>query len=189
MEDNQIIELYWRRDERALYYTDKKYGAYCNTIAYRILSSHEDADECVNDTYFRAWNTIPPTRPARFSAFLGRITRNLAIDLRRRADTKKRGAGTYEAVLDELEYCLSSSSDPENTLLQKELTRHINLFLKGLPVPQRRVFIRRYWHLCSIPEIAQQYGYSTAKTRSMLYRTRNQLHSYLVEKGVLADET
>lgn len=189
MEDDKIVTLYWNRDERAIHYTDEKYGTYCSSIAYRILGNHEDADESVNDTYLHAWNTIPPTRPNRLSLFLGKITRNLAIDMRRKNSAQKRSSGEYDLALEELEYCLSSSSDPEEALLHSELSAYIDEFLRSLPVPQRRVFIRRYWHFCSIQEISAQYGYSLSKTKSMLYRTRNSLHEYLSEKGVIVHES
>ena len=189
MDDKTIVELYWHRDERAITYTDQKYGQYCGAIAYRILGNQEDADESVNDTYLRAWNTIPPTRPSRLSVFLGKITRNLAIDRWRRTTAQKRGAGNYELALEELQYCISGSADLEQQLLHEELSHWINQFLQELPLAHRRVFIRRYWHFCSIPEIATQYGYSVAKTRSILYRTRKRLRDFLAEKGVMLDES
>lgn len=187
MDDKEIVTLFWDRDERAIYFTDQKYGTYCSTISYRILGNREDAVEAVNDTYLRVWNAIPPKRPTRLGPYLGRIIRNLSIDLRRKISAQKRGGGEYEAALEELDQCLGKGTDPEEALLQSELTEYINEFLQSLPAAQRRVFIRRYWHLCSVSEIANQYGYSIAKTRSMLYRTRLCLHTYLQERGVMVD--
>ena len=184
MDDEKIVALYWSRDERAIRCTDEKYGAYCGAIAYRILGNHEDADESVSDTYLHAWNSIPPTRPGKLSLFLGRLTRNLAIDRKRKNDAQKRGGSQYDVALEELEYCLSSQSDPEQALIGSELSCLIGEFLSSLPAAQRRVFIRRYWHFCSVQEIAQQYGYSLAKTKSMLFRTRNALAKFLTERGV-----
>ena len=189
MEDDKIIMLYWNRDERAIHYTDVKYGTYCNAIAYRNLGNHEDADESVSDTYLHTWNTIPPTRPSKLSLFLGKITRNIAIDLRRKNGAKKRGSGEYDLALEELEYCLSGDSDPEEAMMQSELRAFIDDFLASLPVAQRRVFIRRYWHFCSVQEIAEQYGYSLSKTKSILFRTRNSLRDFLSERGVTVHES
>lgn len=187
MKDEQIISLYWKRDEHAIYYTAQKYGGYCNSIAFRILSNQEDTEECVNDTYLHVWNAIPPTRPSRFRAFIGQITRNLALDYRRKAAAKKRGAGAYPLVLEDLEHCLGDGSDLEQWLMQKELTGYINDFLHTLSIPQRRVFIQRYWYFCSIAEIAQQHGYSAAKVTSMLHRMRARFRTYLAERGVQVD--
>lgn len=185
MEDEQIISLYWQRNEAAIAHTEAKYGAYCQSIAYRILEDAHDAEETVNDTYLRTWNTIPPQWPSNLTTYLGKITRNLAIDRRRRRRTKKRGSGAYEVALEELSSCLAGGDSPEELAVASELTACIDSFLGQLPSAERRVFIRRYWHFCSISEIAAQYGYSLTKTKTMLYRARKQLRQYLVERGVM----
>ena len=185
MEDSQIMELYWKRDESAIQETANQYGSYCHSIAFRITNSQEDADECVSDTWLRAWNSIPPNRPARLATFLGKITRNLAIDRRRTETAKKRGGCEYDVAYHELENCLSSEAEPSARIEQQELVRHIEAFLLTLPVKERRVFILRYWHFKTVSDIAWQYGYSISKTSMMLHRTRKKLRTYLRNRGVL----
>lgn len=183
MTDSQILELYFRRSERAITETAASYGSYCHTIAYNILGSSQDSEECVNDTYLTAWNQIPPQRPRSFPAYLGRITRNLSIDRFRRIHAAKRGCGQLELAIDELDRTLAGPQDLEETVLRTELRDTINAFLRTLPDTDRRVCICRYFYLDSIPEIAQQFGFSTAKVKSMLHRTRSKLRTYLIEQG------
>ena len=185
MNDEQIIELFWNRDETAITRTAEQYGSYCYSIAYRILHSKEDSEESVNDTYLQVWTAIPPKRPARFSVFLGKITRNISINRYRSRTTQKRGAGEYALALEELDHCLGGGTDPEQELFQEELKSYIDEFLSSLSMQERRVFIQRYWRFYSIREIAEQFGYSVAKTRSMLFHTRKKLKSYLTKRGVL----
>ena len=185
MEDSQIIELYWKRDESAIQETINQYGSYCHSIAFRITNCQEDADECVSDTWLRAWNSIPPKRPTRLATFLGKITRNLAIDRCRNREAKKRGGCEYNVAYHELENCLSGKTEPSAVIEQQELVRYIEEFLLTLPVKERRVFILRYWHFKTVSEIAWQYGYSVSKTSMMLHRTRKKLRTYLMNRGVL----
>ena len=183
MNDSQILELYFRRSEQAITETAARYGAYCHTIAYNILGSAQDSEECVNDTYYTAWNQIPPQRPGCFSAYLGKLTRNLSIDRFRKNHAAKRGGGQLSLAIDELDRTLADPRDPEETVLRSELTETINAFLRTLPDTERRVCICRYFYLDSLPDIARQFGFSTPKVKSMLHRTRNKLKTYLIDHG------
>ena len=183
MDDQSIVELYWSRSENAISETDVKYGRYLNSISYNILANHEDAQECVNDTYHNAWNTMPPDRPSVLSTFLGKITRRLSIDRWRRLNAEKRGGGELTLALDELENCVSGSGNVENEIERRELAKLFNGFLDTLPVTERRVFLCRYWYMDSVPSIAQQFGFSESKVTSMLHRTRNKLRVLLEKEG------
>lgn len=183
MEDNAIIDLYFDRSERAISETSKKYGKYCYHIAYRILSSLEDSEESVNDTFLAAWNAIPPKRPDLLSAFLGRITRNISLDKWKNRSRQKRGGGQVPLALEELTECIPGGEDPEAVCQKRELLCAITRFLKGLPESERSVFVLRYYHLRSIQEIAEQMGFTPSKVSSMLHRTRARLHSQLEKEG------
>ena len=140
MEDRKIIDLYFLRDEHAIQATAEKYGEYCNTIAWNILENSEDVLECVNDTYWNAWNSIPPNRPRLLSAFLGKITRNLAFNRYKYAHVKKRGGGEVTLVLEELGECVSGTGDVESELEYRELVKLINEFLGKQPPRKRNIF-------------------------------------------------
>ena len=185
MDDKELVELYWERDERAITETEQRFGSYCRAIAYRIIGTEEDAEECVSDVLLRAWNTIPPQKPERLDTFLGKITRNLAIDYKRKSNAVKRGSGEYDLAYQELERCLQSGNDPAEQIEAQELVAFIEEFLLSLPTTERRVFLRRYWHFQSIAEISAQLSFSEAKTRTMLYRTRKKLRTYLKNRGVI----
>ena len=150
MNDKDIIQLYLNRDQRALSATAKKYGKYCTSIAKNILGNNEDAEECVNDTWLHAWNAMPPHRPSLLSTFLGKITRNLSFDLYRKMHRKKRGGSQMDAVLDELEECVSGKDDIERQWEMKELIAEINQFLQKLPEEKRCMFVLRYWYVDSL---------------------------------------
>lgn len=182
MEDEKIIELYWTRDEAAILETDLKYHPYCHTIAYRILTNEEDAEECVNDTWLRTWNQIPPQRPQIFSAFLGRITRNLSIDRYRKAHAAKR-AGNLAMVDLELDDCVGRSH-LEEWMDDKMIADVITAFLKEQDAFSRILFMRRYWYLESIADIAARCGASESKVKSNLFRTRKALKKRLEAEGV-----
>lgn len=184
MEDEKIIDLYWARQERALIETERKYGAYCRTIAYHILRSREDSEECVSDAWLHAWNAIPPKRPAILSAFLGRITRNLSIDRWKAARTEKRGGGSVPAALEELSDCIPSCNGLEWMLDEKELSRAIDAFLRTLPERECSIFLRRYWYADSIRQIAQRFGMKENSVKSILFRTRERLRKYLEGEGI-----
>lgn len=183
MEDAQIVELYLRRDESAIVCTSEKYGARLRHIADRILEDGQAAEECENDTYLEAWNRIPPNEPRSwFFAFLGRITRHLAIDRYRKRHSLKRDAAVY-TLTQELEQCIPDGSDAQEKLEARELSAQIDLFLSRCTAPQRSVFVRRYWYMDSIPEIAARFGYSQSKVKSMLFRLRERLRNDLEKEG------
>lgn len=183
MDDSKIIDLYFERSEFAISETAVKYGSYCYSIAHNILSSREDSQECVNDTYLAAWNAIPPQRPRMLSAFLGKITRRISLDRWKYRYTAKRGGGEVPLVLDELEACISGGETPEDSLIRKEQLQCLDLFLKQLPQIQRKVFVCRYWYMESIPEIASRFDFSESKVTSMLYRTRGKLRAMMKKEG------
>jgi len=185
MEDSVIVELYWRRDEKAVTETDAKYGSYCRSIAFNILADREDTEECVNDTYMGAWNSIPPHRPEILATFLGKITRRLSIKKWREKYAAKRGGGEIALALDELSECVPSHQNVEDELEISELTQTLNNFVISLPVKEMRVFICRYWYLDSISDISRQFGFSESKVKSMLFRTRHRLLTHLEKEGVL----
>ena len=181
MLDSRIVELYWARSEQAIDETDKIYGRYFYSIAYGILRDDEDSKEIVNDTYIKAWNNIPPERPKNLKAFLGRITRQLSINRLEKNLAKKRGGGQYVLALEEIEECIP---DRDNDVDTEELRDALNRFLRSLPDEPRRIFIRRYWHMSSIYEIARDFDMSESKVKSMLMRTREKLKKYLLREGL-----
>lgn len=183
MEDEKIIELYWGRDRDAITETEKKYGGFCFAIARNILQSSEDAEECVNDTYFKTWNSIPYARPKLLSAFLGKITRNIAFSRYRSENADKRGGGEMALVLDELAEIVSGKDDVEKAFELSELTDAINSFLKSLPAEKRSIFVRRYWHCDSIKVIAERYKMTESSAAMSLMRLRNKLKDFLTERG------
>lgn len=183
MDDSQIVALFWNRDESAIEHCERKYGSYCHSIAYRILGDHMDADECVNDTYQAAWDSIPPHKPAMLSTYLGKLTRRISLKVLRTKDTQKRGNGEVEISLDELSECISADHSVEGEMEFKELVSLLNAFLTALPADERRVFIRRYWHALPINEICEQFGFSKSKVESMLHRTRKKLRNLLKKEG------
>lgn len=183
MQDKEIIQLYFDRDQRALSATANKYGNYCTSIAKNILGNNEDAEECVNDTYLNAWNAIPPKRPLLLSAFLGKITRNLALNQYKHNHVKKRGSGEFAVVLDELAECVSDWNDVEQEIDRKELTKAINSFLSTLAPKKRNIFICRYWYSDSISSIAKRYEMTESNVSTTLNRLRVKLKEYLSERG------
>ena len=182
MSDDKIVELFWERSKDAITEMSAKYSNYCRAIAFNILQDNEDADECVNDTFLRAWNAIPPTRPNRLSTYLGKITRNLSFNRYEKQKASKRGGGIEEIALSELEECVPSSMNVEQTIDERILTETINRFLSELPEQQRIVFVRRYWYLYSIAEIANDFNITESKVKSILFRARKKLKIYL-KKG------
>lgn len=184
-DDQKIIELYINRSEQALSETAGKYGRYCLSIAYGILQSHEDAQECVSDAYLSAWNAIPPRRPADLGTYLGKITRNLSIDRLRTRSREKRGGGEVPLALEELEEVVAGSESPENEAVRKELIAGLNRFLSELTQQERYVFVRRYWYLDSLADIAKNTGFSGSKVASMLYRLRGRLKKQLIKEELL----
>jgi RNA polymerase sigma-70 factor (ECF subfamily) len=184
MDDQQIIDLYWARSENAISETAEKYGKYCHTIAYHILHNDEDSEECVNDTYLRAWEAMPPQRPHRLSAFLGKITRNLSLDRYKRLAAEKRGSGQVPLALDELLDCVPTGDSAEKTADDLALTESLNRFLGTLSVDSRRIFLRRYWYLTPVKEIAAEASISESKVKMSLLRSRKELKKFLEKEGI-----
>ena len=184
MNDKSIVDLYFNRDEEAITQTDKKYGRYCYSIAYNILTNKEDAEESVSDTYMTAWRAIPPRRPSVLSTFLGKITRHISIDRWRERSAYKRGGGEVTLALEELEDCVAGLQNVEMEYERKELIRAYVKFLDTLPVTERRVFLCRYWYVDSVEAIAEKFGFSQSKVKTMLYRTRVKLRKQLAEEGL-----
>lgn len=182
MDDTGIIELYMQRDERAIKETDSKYGAYCTAVAMNFLHIREDAQECVNDTYMSVWEQIPPKMPERLRAFLGRITRNIAVRRFRKLHAKKRFDG-MELTLSELEECLPSGETVESEFDTKVLSGYINDWLDTLTEQDRMVFVRRYWYGDKAYELAEKMGLSKAGASRKLSRLRESLRAFLTEKG------
>ena len=183
MEDEKILQMYFDREEGAIGATAEKYGNYCTAIAKNILGSREDAEECVNDTYLRAWNAIPPHRPGMLRTFLGKITRNLAFHRYKYNTADKRGGGELPLVLEELESCVSGRESVEEAFDHKALVEDLNNFLETLPEEKRRIFVCRYFYTDSIGDIAQRFGMSYAGVSMTLSRLRSKLHTYLTKRG------
>ena len=183
MQDEEIVQLYWDRDEEAIRATVAKYGAYCQTVAKNILEDWTDVEECVNDTWLHAWNAIPPHKPLLLSTFLAKITRNLSFDRYRLLHREKRGNGQIDLVLDELEECISGKDDPEAIMHENALSEEINHFLSSLGKKKRIMFVLRYWHAFSIAEIAERLQTSENNVSVTLNRIRKQLRVTLIERG------
>ena len=183
MEDSKIIELYWEREEEAIKETSLKYGRLCINIAKNILSSYEDSEECVNDTYLVVWNTIPNERPNRFSAFISRITRNLALKKYEYISAAKRNPAATTS-LEELGECVSGTDSVESEVEKKRVESAINKFLWQQKKEKRNIFIRRYWYFDSIENICRDTGFTQSKVKSMLYEMRQKLRKYLESEGI-----
>ncbi len=185
MEDAQIVDLYWQRSDEAIPQTEIKYGRYCRTVANNVLGDVLDAEECVNDTWMAAWNSMPDNRPAALSPYLGKITRNFALTRLSERRALKRGGGRTAEPLDELAECLPGREDPAGAAEEKALSERISAFLRGLPETERQVFVSRYWYMTPVDRIADRFGFSHAKTASMLHRTRKKLRDALTKEGWL----
>ena len=182
MEDAAIVDLYWQRSDRAIPETDRKYGPYCHSIAYQICTSHEDAEECVNDTWLRAWNSIPPARPASLPAWLAKVTRNLAITRLRGTTARKRGGGEIPLLLDELAECLPGGEDPQRELEKRELSEAVDRFLSSLEREERDLFAARYFFGASPAELAARTGLTENAVAGRLRRMRTKLKNCLKEE-------
>ena len=183
MDDTEIIQLYWDRNERAIPASSDKYGGYCTAIARNILENREDAEECVNDTYLAAWNSIPPHRPKVLSSFFGKITRNLSINLYKRNAADKRGGSRTKLVLDEIGEGVSAKDSVEQEIDRRELIRAVDAFLGTLSVRNRTIFVRRYWYFDSVSDIAVRFGVTENNVSVTLMRLRIKLRDYLLERG------
>ena len=169
MEDEKIIELYWQRSPQAIDETSRKYGAYCMRLSMNILMNREDSEENVNDTYLRVWNAIPPQRPQFFAAFLGRIARNLALNRYKARAAEKRGGG--------------EGSEPQDEAEAAAFSHLLSEFLRTESEEARRVFLQRYFMCCPVAQVADHFGFSESRVKSMLLRTRTRLAKYLESEG------
>ncbi len=183
MEDSQIVALYHQRDEQAITESSRKYGALCSRIAKNILSSREDAMECVNDTWFAAWRRMPPDEPRCLGAFLGRITRNLSISRWRGSHAKKRCRG-MEILLSELDECIPAANDVEHAVEQQELTRLLEQWLDSLPPEDCALFVRRYWYGDAVHALAREYRRTPNQMAQKMMRLRAALKRFLEQEGV-----
>lgn len=177
MDDQRIIALYWDRDENAIPETKKKYGAFCHSIALRVLGSEPEAEECVNDTLFALWNAIPPAKPEPLSSYVGKIARNLALKRHRWENAGKRRGATVS--FEELDRCIPAADTVEEALAGKELARVIDSFLRAQSREDRNLFLRRYWFFDSSGELARRFGMSSSQVKSRLLRLREKLKEYL----------
>ncbi|MBQ6813977.1 MAG: sigma-70 family RNA polymerase sigma factor [Lachnospiraceae bacterium] len=184
MTDQKIIELYFSRDESAIKYTEEKYGKYCKKIAENVLGDSEDSKECVNDTWFKVWQAIPPLRPDNFKVFLAKIARNLAINKYKSKTSIKRGGSNMDDIYEEIALCIpDASKNIESEYLEKELSSIISDFLKKQPVQRSNFFVRRYFFNETMEEIAKRYKVSTGNVMTSLSRTRKELKKYLESEG------
>lgn len=184
MTDESIIRLYFARDESAIEESQRRYGAYCRSLIWRLVDSREDAEELLSDLWLRAWNAIPPSRPENLKLYLARIGRNLACNHLRDRKAAKRGDG-IDAVLDELAECLPGGVSPESEVSQQELRNAINRFLRTLPQRDCDLFLRRYFYAEELDEIAKRYGLRKNTASVSLHRTRTKLREFLTKEGYL----
>ena len=184
MEDQLIIKKLYERSEEAVRELSEKYGTLCKGIANRILSNEQDAEECLNDALLAVWNTVPPENPDPLSAYVCRITRNISLK-KYHANTAKKRNTHYDLALDELAECLAGDSSVEDEILAKELEQGINDFLSELKKSDRIIFVKRYWFLASISEIADSVGRSRNYVTVHLHRSRKKLENYLKMKGLI----
>ena len=183
MDDEQIVSLYWLRNESAIRETEKKYDRYLTKIAHNILNNPEDSRESVNDTYLAAWDSMPPHRPSVLSTYLAKLTRRISIDCFRRRTRQKRGGSEYEISLSELGDCVSGGNTTEEIVNVKLLADAIGIFLRLQSEEARNAFIGRYYFLDSVQEVAAYCGISESKCKTLLYRTRVALKDYLRKEG------
>ena len=184
MEDSKIVDLYWRRSEEAIPETSAKFGGYCCTIAYNILSNEEDAEECVNDTWLKAWNSMPTHRHSLLAPYLGKLPRSLSLTRLRERNALRRGGGETPMVLDELAEVIPDRTDPEKQVELKELSAALKRFVAGLEDTEAQIFLARCWYMTGVKEIAEKYGLTPGSVSTTLHRTRRKLQNYLKEEGL-----
>ena len=182
---NELIKLFFARDERAIEETQKQYGEYCFTIANNILGNDQDAEECLNDALFGAWNAIPPARPQNFGAYFLTLVRNFALKKYAAAHAEKRGGGQMTAALDEISEILASGEDVERDIDRRSMLDAVTRFLGTLPDYQRNLFVRRYYHTSSIAELAELFEMSESNVKVTLSRVRKRLRDQLRKEGLL----
>ena len=183
MEDRQIVDLYWARSEVAITETDKKYGRYCHYIAYQILCDDMDAEEIVNDTYLKTWNTVPPNHPDPLKRYVGMISSQLALNRYEEKSAARRGGGKIPLIFHELDECITdeeASADMAESIVLRDL---LNRFIWSLPKKTRNIFVRRYWYASSLAEIAEEYGMRESAVAMLMFRTRQKLREFLQKEG------
>ncbi len=182
MDDTQIVELFWNRDERAIAETSAKYGSLCRKIAYGILANTQDSEEIVNSSYFQLWNAVPPKKPDPLASFLAKIVRNLALNKLKANHAQKRFSGEFTVSLDEIDECVPAKNSTESDPLH--IRDCLNSFLREQKRQDRSIFVLRYFYCASIEEIAQKTGFSESKVKSMLFRMRGRLKERLEKEGI-----
>lgn len=184
MKDSEIVELYMRRDQAAIPETEKKYGNYLFKISYNILENREDVSECVNDTYLKTWNSIPPKKPDRLAPFLGKIIRNISLNRFKLYTAQKRGGKSADIILSELDECISSMENTESKAEEKIIVSVIEKFLYSQPEFKRNIFVLRYWYIYSLKDISKIYKISENRVATILFRMRKDLKNNLEKEGV-----
>ncbi len=184
MDDHKILDLFWERSDAAIGEVSAKYGKFCHSVAMQILHNMMDAEECVNDTWLHAWNSIPPSRPTLLQAYLGKITRNLSLDRWKRNTAQKRGGSQVELLLEELEDCISAEDSVEDEVETKVVAQLISDFLREQPEMGRWLFIRRYWYGDSIAQLAEKTKFTESYVKTSLFRLRQKLKKRLEEEEV-----
>lgn len=185
MTDDEIIRAYWQREERAIRGSEERYGRYCFSIAQSILQNRQDAEECVSDTWLRAWQAIPPQRPEVLRLFFAKLVRNLALNRYKANNAAKRGGGEVPLLLEELSECLGGGEGPESRCLAGELEQAVNAFARALPERERGIFLRRYFYAEPIPDIARRYRLTPHHITVLLSRTRQKLRRRLEQEELL----
>ena len=183
VEDKDIVALYLRRDADAVAETLSKYGAYCRTVARRLLGDESDVEECVSDAMLAAWNSIPPHEPERLQTYLAKLTRRIAVNRLEERMAQKRGGGEAVSSMEELGACIPGGERPEDTAEAKRLSACISAYLRSLTEEKRRIFVCRYWYAMGVKEIALRFGFSGTKTANILSRARKGLKEYLMKEG------
>lgn len=183
MNDSEIVNMFLERNERAIGEMSGKYGRYCGSIAQGILKNYEDAEECVNDAYMRAWESIPPQNPTSLKAYLAKITKNIALDRIKALGRDKRGGGELPLVYEELEFLAADTRSVEGELERKEMLAAVNRFLKRSSTVHMRAFVLRYWYCESVAEVARELGLRENHVAVILNRMRNRLRNYLRKEG------
>lgn len=185
MKDEDIIELYQKRSEQAIVETERKYGAYCGTIAGRILQDGEDCKECLNDTWLKTWETIPPVIPKIFSAYIGKITRNLALNMYKKRYAGKRISERMMVSMEELQDCVSDKESVESKIEEKIIIEKLNEYLGQVAEMERKIFVRRYFYLDTMREIADLYDMKESYVKTLLFRTRKRMKEYFQKEGII----
>lgn len=183
MEDQEIVQLFWERSESAVQEASRKFGSYCRSIANGILKNHEDSEDCVNEALMRVWEAIPPKKPSSLCAFIGRITKNIALDRIRHSESKKRGGGELALVYEELSEIVPDGASVEDELERKEMMSAVSSFLRKSSDTNRRAFVLRYWYCRSVKDIAAELGIKEEHTYVILSRMRERLRDHLKKEG------